>query len=64
MGTWLSNMLNNELMVSVMHPLPAGDLWGYFVIITRAGVIKCPHLIVGIVSAKKTQYLKLTGGLI
>lgn len=58
MGTWLSNMLNNELMVSVMYPPhpptpPAGDLWGYFDIITRAGVIKCPHLIVGIVSAKK-----------
>lgn len=53
MGTWLSNMLNNELMVSVMYPPPpAGDLWGYFVTITRAGVIKCPHLIVGIVSAK------------
>lgn len=64
MGTGLSNMLNNELMVSVMYPNslhrpPAGDLWGYFVIITRAGLIQCPHLIVGIVGARNNTLNEL-----
>lgn len=42
-GTVLSNKLNNESMVSKMQAPPAGDLRGYFVIITRAGLIKCPY---------------------